>query len=130
MKSVVCVRTIDKLLFLVESVKAIKNETIAEDEDVQQRGEVEKQVAEIRNADNSNDSKEEDDRLFPGTTLFVKNLSFRTTDEGLKNKFESRFRIRSATISKKRGDFLFWSVMGIALLGKIIRIFIPVIFNY
>ncbi|EJD76605.1 RNA recognition domain-containing protein [Loa loa] len=84
-----------------ESVKTI-NETIARDGDMQQRAEVEKYMAEIRNEDSNDDAEEEDDRLLPGTTLFVKNLSFKTTDEGLKNKFESRFRIRSATVSKKR----------------------------
>lgn len=92
-----------KLLFLVGSVGTIKNEAIAEHEDMQQQAEIEKHIPEIRNEDNNDDVKEEDDLLLPGTTLFVKNLSFITTDEGLKNKFESRFRIRSATVSKKRG---------------------------
>ncbi|CAG9540195.1 unnamed protein product, partial [Cercopithifilaria johnstoni] len=67
-----------------------------------EQAEAEKRIAEIRNENNNDDTKEEDDALLPGTTLFVKNLSFKTTDEGLKNKFESRFRIRSATVSKKR----------------------------
>lgn len=72
---------------------------------MQQQSEAEKHVAEIKNDDNSDYTKEENDVLLPGTTLFVKNLSFRTTDEGLRNKFESRFRVRSATVSKKLGDF-------------------------
>ncbi|VDN05656.1 unnamed protein product [Thelazia callipaeda] len=44
---------------------------------------------------------EQENEILPGTTLFVKNLNFKTTDEELANKFKSRFPIRSATISKK-----------------------------
>ncbi|VDK61840.1 unnamed protein product [Gongylonema pulchrum] len=50
-----------------------------------------------------NENEEEDESFLTGTTLFVKNLSFKTTDEALKKKFESHFRIRSASVSKKRG---------------------------
>lgn len=50
--------------------------------------------------------EERGEELLPGTALFVKNLNFKTTDEGLKNKFQSRFPIRSAAISKKRGELL------------------------
>ncbi|VDM99298.1 unnamed protein product, partial [Onchocerca ochengi] len=84
-----------------ELVNVIKNEATVKDEDMEQQ-EVEKHIAEIGNEVNSDGTKEDDDLLLPGTTLFVKNLSFKTTDERLKNKFESRFRIRSATVSKKR----------------------------
>ncbi|VIO98796.1 RNA recognition motif [Brugia malayi] len=86
----------------VESVETVKSGTIAKDGDMQQQSAVEMQIAENRNDDSDDNAKEKDDQLLPGTTLFVKNLSFKTTDEGLRNKFESRFRIRSATISKKR----------------------------
>ncbi|EJW86926.1 RNA recognition domain-containing protein [Wuchereria bancrofti] len=91
-----------KLLFSVESVETVKSETIAKDGGMQRQAEVEMQIAEIRNDDGDDNAKEKDDQLLPGTTLFVKNLSFKTTDEGLRNKFESRFRVRSATVSKKR----------------------------
>uniref|UniRef100_A0AAF5PTQ1 RNA recognition domain-containing protein n=1 Tax=Wuchereria bancrofti TaxID=6293 RepID=A0AAF5PTQ1_WUCBA len=86
----------------VESVETVKSETIAKDGGMQRQAEVEMQIAEIRNDDGDDNAKEKDDQLLPGTTLFVKNLSFKTTDEGLRNKFESRFRVRSATVSKKR----------------------------
>uniref|UniRef100_A0A1I8EDD3 RRM domain-containing protein n=1 Tax=Wuchereria bancrofti TaxID=6293 RepID=A0A1I8EDD3_WUCBA len=86
------------------SVETVKSETIAKDGGMQRQAEVEMQIAEIRNDDGDDNAKEKDDQLLPGTTLFVKNLSFKTTDEGLRNKFESRFRVRSATVSKKRGD--------------------------
>ncbi|VDN02373.1 unnamed protein product, partial [Onchocerca ochengi] len=101
---------------LAELVNVIKNETTVKDEDVEQQ-EVEKHVAEIGNEVNSVGTKEDDDLLLPGTTLFVKNLSFKTTDERLKNKFESRLRIRSVTVSKKRGEFFVklynWYIMEI-----------------
>ncbi|VDO39245.1 unnamed protein product [Onchocerca flexuosa] len=83
-----------------EILNETKNETTVKDEGVEQQ-EVEKHIAEI----DIDGTKEDDDLSLPGTTLFVKNLSFKTTDERLKNKFESRFRIRSATISKKRGKY-------------------------
>ncbi|KAL3985712.1 RNA recognition motif family protein [Acanthocheilonema viteae] len=86
----------------VESAGAIKNEEIEKNGDVQQQADVEEDIAKIKKEDKNNDTKEENDILLPETTLFVKNLSFRTTDEGLKNKFESRFRIRSAIVSRKR----------------------------
>lgn len=44
-----------------------------------------------------------EDELLPGTTLFVKNLNFKTTDEALHSAFASQYRIRSAVVSKKKG---------------------------
>ncbi|KAM3716826.1 putative RNA-binding protein [Dirofilaria immitis] len=81
--------------------KAIMNET-TDDEDAQKRGEEDNHIAETGNEVNNDETKDDSGLLLPGTTLFVKNLSFKTTEERLKNKFESRFRIRSANISKKR----------------------------
>ncbi|VDK79849.1 unnamed protein product [Litomosoides sigmodontis] len=85
---------------LIEEATITKSQE-KENGSVQLQAETEKHVAEIENEDNGDYAKEEDGILLPGTTLFVKNLSFKTTDEGLKNKFESRFRVRSATVSRK-----------------------------
>ena len=57
--------------------------------------------------DSFGDVDDDEAELGPGTTVFVKNLNFNTTEEALKEKFSSKFKIRSATISKKRGRFSF-----------------------
>ncbi|RCN52420.1 putative bacteriochlorophyll 4-vinyl reductase [Ancylostoma caninum] len=44
---------------------------------------------------------EEDEALEPGATVFVKNLSFETTDENLAKLFGKKYRIKSAQVSKK-----------------------------
>uniref|UniRef100_A0A915PXN7 RRM domain-containing protein n=1 Tax=Setaria digitata TaxID=48799 RepID=A0A915PXN7_9BILA len=86
----------------VESLNPITNEETAKCEGVKQQTDVGKNTDQITNENQNDETEEQDDGLLPGTTLFVKNLNFNTTEEGLKNKFESHFRIRSATISKKR----------------------------
>lgn len=43
----------------------------------------------------------EEDVIEPGSTVFVKNLSFDTTDEGLDKLFRKKYRIKSVQISKK-----------------------------
>ncbi|MFH4979342.1 hypothetical protein AB6A40_006051 [Gnathostoma spinigerum] len=37
-----------------------------------------------------------------GATIFVKNLNFQTTDEALQEVFENKYRVRRATVSRKR----------------------------
>ncbi|EPB71492.1 hypothetical protein ANCCEY_09429 [Ancylostoma ceylanicum] len=44
---------------------------------------------------------EEEETLEPGATVFVKNLSFETTDENLAKLFGKKYRIKSAQVSKK-----------------------------
>ncbi|KHJ87889.1 hypothetical protein OESDEN_12326, partial [Oesophagostomum dentatum] len=44
---------------------------------------------------------EDEEVLEPGSTVFVKNLSFETTDENLRKLFGKRYRIKSAQVSKK-----------------------------
>ncbi|KAJ1346838.1 hypothetical protein KIN20_001741 [Parelaphostrongylus tenuis] len=43
----------------------------------------------------------DNDVIEPGSTVFVKNLSFETTDENLAKLFRTKYRIKSAQISKK-----------------------------
>lgn len=52
-----------------------------------------------------NKSEDEEEGPSVGTTVFVKNLNFDTTDESLFKKFSSKFKVRSAIVSKKRGMF-------------------------
>uniref|UniRef100_A0A915ARL0 RRM domain-containing protein n=1 Tax=Parascaris univalens TaxID=6257 RepID=A0A915ARL0_PARUN len=47
-------------------------------------------------------SEEEEESPSVGTTVFVKNLNFDTTDESLFKKFSSKYKVRSAIVSKKR----------------------------
>uniref|UniRef100_A0A9J2QB30 RRM domain-containing protein n=2 Tax=Ascaris lumbricoides TaxID=6252 RepID=A0A9J2QB30_ASCLU len=49
-----------------------------------------------------NKSEDEEEGPSVGTTVFVKNLNFDTTDESLFKKFSSKFKVRSAIVSKKR----------------------------
>lgn len=37
-----------------------------------------------------------------GTTLYVKNLNFKSTEEGLRSMFEAVAPVRSATIAKRK----------------------------
>ncbi|CAG9761792.1 unnamed protein product [Ceutorhynchus assimilis] len=45
---------------------------------------------------------EDDEEPEPDTTLFVKNLNFQTTDEGLKNHFEGCGKLKYATVAVKK----------------------------
>ncbi|KJH46105.1 hypothetical protein DICVIV_07837 [Dictyocaulus viviparus] len=49
----------------------------------------------------SNLNNIEDDIIEPGSTVFIKNLSFETTDESLAKLFRKKYRLKSAQISKK-----------------------------
>lgn len=54
-----------------------------------------------QNTNNPQESEEEEDPE-PDTTLFVKNLNFETTDEGLKNHFKSCGKIYYANVATKK----------------------------
>ncbi|KAL6740593.1 hypothetical protein Aduo_013937 [Ancylostoma duodenale] len=56
---------------------------------------------EPENKPENDDDAEEDETLEPGATVFVKNLSFETTDENLAKLFGKKYRIKSAQVSKK-----------------------------
>lgn len=45
---------------------------------------------------------EEEDEITPGSTLFVKNLNFSTTEEKLQETFSKCGKVKSSTISKKK----------------------------
>lgn len=46
-----------------------------------------------------------------GTTIFVKNLNFSTTEGSLRLKFASKYKVKSAVISKKLGKFILCRVV-------------------
>ncbi|CAG9864766.1 unnamed protein product [Phyllotreta striolata] len=51
---------------------------------------------------NDDENSESDTEPEPETTLFVKNLNFKTTDEGLRKHFEGCGKIRYATVATKK----------------------------
>lgn len=62
---------------------------------------VEKNVDKSKVSDDDDDEEEEESGE-PGSTLFVKNLNFDTTDESLKQKFEKCGKLKAAYIAKKK----------------------------
>ncbi|XP_023933162.1 probable RNA-binding protein 19, partial [Lingula anatina] len=72
------------------------------------------------------DKEEEEDEEAvnePGSTLFVKNLNFDTTDEGLKQFFSSVGKVKVATVAKKKdmkkpGNFLSMGYGFVEFRGK------------
>lgn len=75
-------------------------------------------------ADNEMETDDEQDQLElnANTTVFVKNLNFDTTEESLRQKFASRFKVRSVTISKKRGNLVFfrWRKLRLKFIHRLI----------
>ncbi|XP_044765331.1 probable RNA-binding protein 19 [Coccinella septempunctata] len=60
---------------------------------------------EVKNNENEpekNEVSEDDEEPEPDTTLFVKNLNFKTTDEDLKKFFENCGKIHYATVARKK----------------------------
>lgn len=64
--------------------------------------EVKEESKEDKKINKTEQDEEEDIIPEPNTTLFVKNLSFETTDESLKKHFSSCGKIASAQVSKKK----------------------------
>ncbi|XP_056002350.1 probable RNA-binding protein 19 isoform X2 [Ostrea edulis] len=52
--------------------------------------------------DGSSSDEEDDETPEPDSTLFVKNLNFTTTEEGLREKFKKCGKIRAVSVAKKK----------------------------
>lgn len=59
-------------------------------------------VVMVVNADKSKLLEAEEMERLEGTTLYVKNLNFKTTDDGLRTMFEKVAPVRSVTVAKRK----------------------------
>ncbi|XP_030593757.1 putative RNA-binding protein 19 [Archocentrus centrarchus] len=68
------------------------------------KSEPEKEVAEKeeKKEKENEEEEEEEDEPVPGSTLFIKNLNFSTTEEKLQETFSKCGKVKSCTISKKK----------------------------
>ncbi|XP_041642367.1 probable RNA-binding protein 19 [Cheilinus undulatus] len=66
---------------------------------VQDKQEMEK---EEKKDDNEEEEEEEEEEAAPGSTLFIKNLNFSTTEEKLQETFSKCGKVKSCSISKKK----------------------------
>ncbi|VDM26851.1 unnamed protein product [Toxocara canis] len=89
-----------------EAVCEVKREPIEGHEEgkineqTETRREAKKEEEEVEDGDAVDDDDEQGPSA--GKTVFVKNLNFDTSDEALFKKFSSKFKIRSAIVSRKR----------------------------
>ncbi|KAM8866469.1 putative RNA-binding protein 19 [Synchiropus picturatus] len=70
---------------------------------------VKQEAKEEKKEETDDDEEEEEEEDAPGSTLFIKNLNFSTTEEKLQEMFSKCGKVKSCTISKKKdktGQFL------------------------
>ncbi|XP_044269129.1 probable RNA-binding protein 19 [Tribolium madens] len=60
------------------------------------------EIEEMKENDNSNEDEEVVEESEPDTTLFVKNLNFQTTDDGLRKHFETCGKLAYANVATKK----------------------------
>ncbi|XP_001807432.1 probable RNA-binding protein 19 [Tribolium castaneum] len=59
-------------------------------------------TTEVKQSENNNEVEETVEESEPDTTLFVKNLNFQTTDDGLRKHFESCGKLAYASVATKK----------------------------